>query len=56
MRGQRTNRLQAVLLGRGRIPPSQTIANHMDYPANPTPVVGMPSVCGKKGSLALAER
>jgi hypothetical protein len=56
MRGQRTNRLQAVLWGRGRIPPSQTIANYMDYPANHTLVVGMPRVRGKKGSLALAER
>jgi hypothetical protein len=26
-------------IDRGRIPPSQTIPDHMDYPANHTPVV-----------------
>ena len=39
---QRTNQLYSVLWGgidRGRIPPSQIIPDHMDYPADHTPVV-----------------
>ncbi len=38
-------------IDRGRIPPSQTIPDHMDYPASTR---GMPRVRGKKGSMRLS--
>lgn len=40
-------------IDRGRIPPSQTISNHMDYPADHTPVVQARNATrrGKKSSM-----
>jgi hypothetical protein len=40
-------------IDRGRIPPSQTIPDHMDYPADHTPVVHPRNATrpGKKGSM-----
>jgi len=43
-------------IDRGRIPPSQTIPHHMDYPADHTPVVHARNATrpGKKGSMRLS--
>jgi hypothetical protein len=41
-------------IDRGRIPPSKTIPDHMDYPADDKPTRGMARVRGKKGSMRLS--
>ncbi len=44
------------IIDRGRIPPSQTIPDHMDYPADHTPVVHARNATrpGEKGSRRLS--